>query len=149
MFGVRTGEPGTRVDLTEELRRVEGALAIAPGPLSAAAAGTLIATGLEQAPSAGFAAACRPRALATLPRGRADARPAGGGRGAHRRERRRGSRFAAAGVAGSIQGRLARLGEAKVAVARAVAVLEPNATPERLATLARLERRLRPRRRRG
>jgi DNA-binding NarL/FixJ family response regulator len=141
MLGVRTGEPGTRVDLTEELRRVDGALAIAPAPLSAAAAGALIAAGLEQAPSASFVAACH-RASAGNPFLAVELMRGLRAEGVVPTDENAGEAagFAAAGVTSSIQARLARLGETEVAVARAVAVLEPNATPERLATLAGLDR---------
>ncbi len=139
VLGVRTGEPETRADLAGELRRVDGALAIAPAPLSAAAAGELIAGGLNQVPSPGFAAACHrasagnPFLAVELARG---LRAEGVAPTDANAERALG--FAAAGVGTAIQARLARLGEAEVAVARAVAVLEPNATPERIAALAGL-----------
>lgn len=140
IFGARTGEPDIRVDLLEELRQVDGALGLAPAPLSAAAAGELIARGLEQAPSPGFAAACHrasagnPFLAVELTRGlRAE------GVAPTDENTDQAASFATAGVTSSIQARLARLGESEVAVARAVAVLEPNAAPERLAVLAQLE----------
>jgi len=140
IFGVRTGEPDARIDLLEELRQVDGALDLAPAPLSPTAAGELIARGLEQAPSPGFAAACHrasagnPFLAVELTRGlRAE------GVAPTDENTDQAASFATAGVTSSIQARLARLGESEVAVARAVAVLEPNATPERLAVLAQLE----------
>ena len=140
VLGMRSGEPETRADLAGELRRVDGALAVAPAPLSAAAAGELIASGLDQVPSPSFAAACHrasagnPFLAVELARGlRAEGVSPTDANAAQA------TGFAAAGVSAAIQTRLARLGEAEVAVARAVAVLEPNATPERIAALAQLE----------
>ena len=137
---MRTGEPGAQIDLIEELRRAEGAQPLTPEPLSEAAAGELIAIQLDRSPTPRFAAACHrasagnPFLAVELLRGLRAEQVEPTDAGAERVES-----FATTGVTHSIQARLARLGEAEVEVARAVSVLEPNARPERVATLAQLE----------
>lgn len=136
---VRTGEPGEHEALLDELRREPGAEAIEPTPLSAAAVASLAATETGQAPSDGFATACReatagnPFLLVELLRALDLERVDGGESDAERL-----ATVAAAGASRTILARLARLGEDPVAVARAVAVLEPNAGARRIAALSGL-----------
>jgi DNA-binding CsgD family transcriptional regulator len=136
---VRSGEAGECAALLEELRREPAARAIVPPPLSAAGAATLIAAG-GRPPSPEFAAACcrasggNPLFLVELLRGLDDIDPSSVDAGSERL-----ADLAAAGVSGSILGRLGQLGENSIAVARAVAVLEPNAEARRIASLTGLE----------
>lgn len=127
LLTVRSGEPGVREDLLDELRR-EAAESIQPPPLSAAAAAALVAseTGGKRARGDGEAlreaTGGNPFLLGELARALAGAGPEGASEGGDEL-----AAVAAAGVGDSIRARLTRLGEAAVEVARAVAVLEPNA----------------------
>ncbi len=125
---VRSGEPGGHEAPLDELRGERIAASIEPPPLSAAAAVSLIASEVGAQPSEEFAAACRDSTagnpfllvelLRSLEQGQVDA--VGGGTA-------RLAEVAGGGVSRSILARLGRLGEHSIAVARAVAVLEPNA----------------------
>ena len=138
LLTVRTGEPGSPDELLDELRREAGDL-IEPPPLSLGAAAALVAdeTGIESTPQ--FAGACRevtagnPFLLGELAR-------ALNASGLDWQEENVEclAEVAAAGVSNSIRARLARLGENSIGVARAVAVLEPNAEPRLIAPLAEL-----------
>ncbi len=137
--GVRTGEPGFHEELLDELRREAPERLIEPSPLTAEAAATLVTgeTGIESTPR--FAQACceatagNPFLMAEL------ARALGSAELDHSEESVEClTKAAAAGVSHSIRTRLVRLGEQSIAVARAVAVLEPNGTPRLVAALAGL-----------
>lgn len=136
---VRTGEPGGHEALLDELRREPLAVTVEPSPLSAAATATLVAEETGSEPAEGFAVACReatagnPFLLVELLRALDSERI-----GADRYDPARLSEVAAAGVSSMILIRLARLGEDAVAVARAVAVLEPHAEARRIAALCDL-----------
>ncbi len=137
LLTIRSGEPDAPVALTDELRAIDGSVAIDPAPLSAVAATELIASGLGQDPGERFVEACRragagnPFLTVELVRGlRAE------GLAPIDENSARVDGFAAEGVTRTIQARLARLGTVEVEVARAIAVLEPNATLERVAALA-------------
>jgi DNA-binding CsgD family transcriptional regulator/tetratricopeptide (TPR) repeat protein len=125
---VRSGEPGGHEEPLDELRGEPIAESIDPPPLSAGATASLIATEVGAQPSEKFAAACRnstagnpfllTELLRSLEPGQIDAAE----------DNTTGlAEIAAGGVSRSILTRLARLGEHSIAVARAVAVLEPNA----------------------
>ncbi|HEX3040543.1 MAG TPA: AAA family ATPase [Solirubrobacterales bacterium] len=137
---VRCGEPGGHEPMLDELRRETGALALSPAPLSPAAATVLLARMTDAEPEDGLAAACceatagNPflmvellRALDSEQDGKAVAAP-------------RLAEVAARGMSRTVLTRLARLGDEAVAVARAVAVLEPHAEGRRIATLSGLGR---------
>ncbi len=136
---VRSGEPGEHEDPLDELRGESIAESIEPPPLSAAAAMTLIAAEVGTRPSGKFAAACRdstagnPFLLAELLRSLEPESIEGVDDGSARL-----AEIAGAGVSRSILVRLARLGEHSIAVARAVAVLEPNAEARLIAELCEL-----------
>ena len=137
--GVRSGEPGGHEEPLNELRGEPIAESIDPPPLSAAAATTLIAAEVGAQPSEKFAAACRnstagnPFLLAELLRSLGPGSLDAGGDGSARL-----AEIAAAGVSRSILVRLTRLGEHSIAVARAVAVLEPNAEARLVGELCEL-----------
>jgi DNA-binding CsgD family transcriptional regulator/tetratricopeptide (TPR) repeat protein len=139
LVAVRTGEPGTHEDLLAELRREAAGLVIAPRPLSVAATAALVVeeTGAESGER--LAAAYReatggnPFLLAELARALGEAELAPGEEGVECL-----GRVASAGVASSIRARLSRLGEAAIEVAKAVAVLEPNAESRAVTALAGL-----------
>lgn len=138
-LAVRTGEPGEHEALLDELRRERRARAIAPSPLSAAAAATLAATEVGRRPNERFAAACcdatagNPFLLVELLRALDPGAMDGGSGDAERL-----AEVAAAGAARAILGRLERLGEHAADVARAVAVLEPNAEARLITALSGL-----------
>jgi DNA-binding CsgD family transcriptional regulator len=135
----RTGEPGGHESLLDALRREPGALTLEPSPLSLAAVEALVAAEAGRALGDGIAAACReatagnPFLLVELMRSLDLRQVDGGGEDAERL-----SELAAAGASRAILARLAPLGEHAVAVARAVAVLEPNAEGSRIAALSGL-----------
>ncbi len=137
---VRTGEPGEHEALLDELRREPAALTVRPSPLSAAAAAALLEAAAGCAPKDGFAAACRdatagnPFLMIELLHA-LDLERVEGGREV---DASRLAEVAAAGAARAILARLGRLGEEAVAVARAVAVLEPHAEAPRIAVLSGL-----------
>lgn len=136
---VRTGESGGHEELLDELRREPGTCLIEPRPLSTSATATLIAGETGEPADDGFAAACQEATagnpfllvelLRSLDQARAGPEPADADRLAE---------IAAAGASRSILTRLARLGERSTAVARAVAVLEPNADSGPIAQLSDL-----------
>lgn len=136
---VRSGEPGEHEPLLDELRHEPAALIVRPAPLSPAAAGVLVAAQMGEASGDGFATACceatagNPFLLVELLRGldpeRIDGSP---GDSSHLAE------VAAAGASRTILARLERLGEEAIAVARAVAILEPHAEGRRVAALSDL-----------
>lgn len=136
---VRTGEPGSPQSLLDELRREPCVRSIAPGPLTEVAAAELAGRELGATPSASFVTACRratagnPFLIVELLRALAAEEIAPSDENVDRLEP-----IAAAGVGRSILIRLARLGEAAADVARAVAILEPNAEPEHVGALAGL-----------
>lgn len=136
-LAVRTGEPGEHEPLLDELRREPGAVRVEPPPLSAAAVAELIGTGAEGAPRDDLAAAARratggnPFLLLELLRALDLERLQGEPLDADRL-----ARLAGPGASRAILSRLRRLGEGAVAVARAVAILEPNAAAGRVAALA-------------
>ena len=139
LVAVRTGEPGEHEPLLDELRREPGAVTIEPPPLSTAAVGDLIAAEANGAAVGGLAAAARhatggnPFLLLQLLRA-LDLEQLDG----ERVDADRLSRLAGSGASRAILTRLNRLGENAVAVARAVAVLEPNAGARRIAALSGL-----------
>jgi DNA-binding CsgD family transcriptional regulator len=137
---VRSGEPGDHEAPLDELRGERIAETIEPLPLSTGAAARLIANELGAHPSDEFALACRDstagnpfllvellRALGPDRAGEVD------GDGTSRL-----AEIAAEGVSRSILTRLARLGEHSVVVARAVAILEPNAEARPIGDLCQL-----------
>jgi len=138
-LAVRTGEPGEHEPLLDELRREPGAPMVEPGPLSAGAAAELAAREAGRRPSEDFAAGCceatagNPFLLVELLHGIESGMAEDGECGAERL-----AELAAAGASRSILTRLARLGERSTAVARAVAVLEPNAEARLVAALTGL-----------
>jgi DNA-binding CsgD family transcriptional regulator len=136
---IRTGEPGPADELLDELRREPGVGLIVPEPLTSAAASQLAGSELGEKPTQKFAAACHrasagnPFLIVELLRALAAENVAPSDESADRLEG-----IAAAGVSRSILARLARLGDPAVEVARAIAVLEPNAEIEHVAALAGL-----------
>lgn len=137
--GVRSGEPGVHEELLDELRREAPERLIEPSPLSTRAAAALVASEIGAESTELLAEACReatagnPFLLAELARALKAAELDQGEASVECL-----TKAAAAGVSQSIQTRLARLGEAAVSVARAVAVLEPNGVPRLVAQLAGL-----------
>jgi DNA-binding CsgD family transcriptional regulator len=137
---VRTGEPGAADGLFDQLRGEPIATRMTPPPLSAVAASSMIAAGTGTQPSARVADACQtatagnPLLLVELLRGLQAEGTAPSDENAGRL-----AELAAAGLSDSILARLRRLGEGAVQAAEAVAVLEPNATPGRVAALAGME----------
>jgi predicted ATPase len=140
MLTVRTGEPGEHLDLLGELRHEPAGRAIRPLPLSTRAAATLLATEVGGLPTDLFAETCcratagNPFLLVELLRvlEAEDIEPT-----AENAERL--TQAAAANVSRSILTRLGRLGEHAIEVARAAAVLEPNAELRLVASLAGLQ----------
>jgi DNA-binding CsgD family transcriptional regulator len=136
---VRTGEPGEHEALLNELRREPAAQSVEPSPLSAAAAATLVEGEVGRQPSERFALACcdatagNPFLLVELLRAIDP-----GEMGTAEADAERLAEVAAAGTSRSILSRLARLGDHSTAVARAVAVLEPNAEARLIAALTTL-----------
>lgn len=136
---VRTGEPGEHESLLDELRREPVALTVRPSPLSSAAATALVEARVGCAPEDGFAAACceatagNPFLMVELLRALDHERIEGG-----RADASRLAEVAAAGASRTILARLGRLGERAIAVARAVAVLEPHAEARRICGLSDL-----------
>jgi DNA-binding NarL/FixJ family response regulator len=136
---VRTGEPDAPERLLDELRGEPGCSVIVPSPLSATAAAALVSDEVGCRPSEAFARACcratagNPFLLVQLMRALevedADLDEADASRLAE---------IAAAGASRSILVRLARLGAHATDVARAAAVLEPNAEARLIAALAGL-----------
>lgn len=137
---VRTGERGEHAGPLGELRREPAARSITPRPLSAGAAAAMISAGSGQGATPSLAEACRkatagnPLLLVELLRS-LDADGAGPGI----EDPEQLARLVARGVSGSILARLERLGESSIEVARAVAILEPNAELRRIAALAELD----------
>ncbi|MGB7589135.1 MAG: AAA family ATPase [Solirubrobacterales bacterium] len=136
---VRTGEPGTHVGLLDELRREPAGRTITPRPLSDEAAATLVAGETGRRPSNRFAETCC-RAAAGNPFLLVELLRALGSEGLEPTDENaeRLTQVAAADVSGSILTRLGRLGQPAVEVARAVAILEPNAEIRLIAALAGL-----------
>ncbi len=138
---VRTGESGGHEELLDELRREPGTCLIEPRSLSASATAALIAGEIGEQTSNRFATACLEATagnpfllvelLRSLDQERTDPQLADADRLAE---------IAATGASRSILTRLARLGERSTAVARAVAILEPNADPGPVAQLSGLPR---------
>ena len=138
---VRTGDPGEPVQLLDEIRRESRGRTIEPPPLSIAAATALVEAEVGHELTQRFAESCReatagnPFLLAELARTISPEELNRGDEGIDRL-----GELAAAGVSRSILTRLARLGERSVQVARAVAVLEPNAELRLIADLTGLAR---------
>ncbi len=138
-FTVRTGEPGGHEELLDQLRGQPTASSIEPAPLSVQATCDLTAAEVGARPSEQFASACRdatagnPFLLVQLLRSLDGAQPDSA---ADRTEEL--VEKATAGISRSILSRLGKLGEHSVAVARAVAVLEPNAETRLVGELAGL-----------
>jgi len=138
-FTVRKGEPGEHEPLLDELRRQPGVVTIEPTPLSVPAVGELIAAEFEAVAAEGLPIAARQATggnpflllelLQALDRELLDGR---------RVDVDRLAELAGSGASRAILVRLTRLGEDAVAVARAVAVLEPNAEAGRIAALSGL-----------
>ena len=141
LLTVRTGDPGEPVKLLDEIRRECGGRMIEPPPLSAAAAAAMVGSQVGHEPTQRFAESCcdatagNPFLLAELARALAPGEAEEGGEGAERL-----SELAAAGVSRSILTRLGQLGGNAAEVARAVAILEPNADLRLLASVADLSR---------
>lgn len=135
----RDHEPGAEEQLLEELSAGPFAHDLVPAPLSGEATGAVIADVLGEAPDAAFSAVCHevtggsPLLVREVGRAAAEA-------GLHGREseRDRVASLGAAGVAGTVRRRLALLGPAPEAVARAVAILGPGAPVGDLAQVAAL-----------
>jgi DNA-binding CsgD family transcriptional regulator/tetratricopeptide (TPR) repeat protein len=138
-LAVRTGEAGERVELLDALRREPDSRLIVPPPLSAAATAALVAAELGHPPSEHFTEACR-GATAGNPFLLIEMLRALGSEGVEPSDENteRLARLAGAGVSRSILARLGQLGGESVAVAGAVAVLEPNAEVRPIAALAGL-----------
>jgi len=138
-FTVRTGEPGGHEELLDQLRGQPTASSIEPAPLSVQATVALTAAEVGSLPSEQFAGACReatagnPFLLVELLRSLADEQLDSTADDSGPLVEK-----AAAGISRSILARLAKLGEHSVAVARAVAVLEPNAETRLVGELAGL-----------
>lgn len=136
---VRTGETGGHVALLDELRREPDSRLIVPPPLSAAAVTALVADELGRRPSDRFTTACceattgNPFLLLEMLRALESEHAEPSDENAERL-----TRIAAAGVSRAILARLGQLGEESVEVARAVAVLEPNAEVRLIAALSGL-----------
>lgn len=136
---VRGGEPGEHEALLDALRCEPGVRAIVPSALTREATAELIAGEAGCEPSRGFTAACceatagNPFLMTELLRalGSAGIEPGDDVAGQL-------AELVASGVARPILARLARLGENATAVARAAAVLEPNAEAHRIAALCDL-----------
>lgn len=139
LLTVRTGDPGEPVQLLDEIRRECGGRMIEPPPLSVSAAAALVESEVGHELTQRFAESCceatagNPFLLAELARAIAPEELGRGDEGIDRL-----GELAAAGVSRSILTRLARLGERSVEVARAVAVLEPNAELRLIAGLTGL-----------
>lgn len=139
LLTVRTGEPGSPDDLLDELRHEARERRLEPRPLSVGAVAALVSaeTGLEEAgPLAEVcheATAGNPFLLAELSRALDASDVDLSDEGV-----RCLGEVAAEGVAASIRARLERLGGSSTSVARAVAMLEPNAEPPLVAGLAEL-----------
>lgn len=138
-FTVRTGEPGWHEELLDQLRRQPMASLIEPAPLSVQATGDLAAAEVGSRPSEQLAGTCceatagNPFLLVELLRS-LDGKQLGSiadDSGALVEK-------AAASISRSILARLTKLGEHSIAVARAVAVLEPKAEARLIAELADL-----------
>lgn len=137
---VRTGESGEHLDLLSDLRREPAGHTIRPLPLSAQAAATLLAAEVGGRPTDLFAETCcratagNPFLLVELLRvlNTEDLEPTD-------ENAERLTQAAAADVSRSILTRLGRLGEHAIDVARAAAVLEPNAELRLVASLAGLQ----------
>jgi DNA-binding NarL/FixJ family response regulator len=138
-FTVRTGEPGGHEELLDQFRSQPTASLIEPAPLSVQATGDLTAAEVGSRPSEQFASTCceatagNPFLLVELLRSldgkQLDSTADDDGALVEK---------AAASISRSILARLTKLGEHSVAVARAVAVLEPNAEARLIAELADL-----------
>jgi len=139
-IGVRVGELDAHDDLLDELRRESRYGWLRPAPLGADAVGQLVARELGASPASEFVEACRYASagnpfllLETLRALAAEGvAPADG-------EAERVEGVAAAGASSSILLRLGRLGDDAGAVARATAVLEPNAQLRWIAALSGLD----------
>jgi DNA-binding CsgD family transcriptional regulator len=138
-FTVRTGEPGGHEELLDQLRSQPTASLIEPAPLSVQATRDLTAAEVGARPSAQFAGACR-EATAGNPFLLVQLLRALDGPQLDSAADRTGELVekATAGISRSILSRLGKLGEHSVAVARAVAVLEPNAETRLVSELAGL-----------
>ncbi|HVY97465.1 MAG TPA: AAA family ATPase, partial [Solirubrobacterales bacterium] len=134
---VRTGVEGDQAGALRELRRQPDAVTIEPPPLSPAGVATLLSRRQGRAAGDAFASACReatagnPLLLLELLRSLELDRLEPGDASVERL-----AELAAAGISGSILGRLEQLGPDAVAVARAVAILEPNAELRHVAAFA-------------
>jgi DNA-binding NarL/FixJ family response regulator len=138
-LAVRTGEPGEHVDLLGGLRREPAGRTIRPRALSSQAAATLLSTEIGGRPTDLFAETCC-RATAGNPFLLVELLRALDTEGLEPTDENveRLTQVAAADVSGSILSRLGRLEKHAVDVARAVAVLEPNAEIRLVAALARM-----------
>lgn len=136
-LSVRTGEPGEHEALLDELRRQPGGKLVLPPPLSAAATATLVANSADRQPSEGFAEACH-RATAGNPFLLGELLQALSSEGTEPTNENAGrlADLAAGGVSRSVLARLARVGDDATDVARAVALLEPDAEARLVAALA-------------
>jgi DNA-binding NarL/FixJ family response regulator len=138
-FTVRTGEPGEHMDLLGELRREPAGRTIRPRPLSSDAAATLLAAEVDSRPTDLFVETCcrvtagNPFLLVELLSALESENLSPTDENADRL-----TQVAAADVSHSILGRLGRLGGHAIDVARAAAVLEPNAEIRLVAALAGL-----------
>jgi DNA-binding CsgD family transcriptional regulator len=134
---VRRGEPDAPERLLDELRGEPGCSILVPAPLSPAAASALVSGEAGRPADEAFASACcsatagNPFLLVQLLRALEVE-----GMDLPEADVDRLAEIAAAGASRSILARLGRLGEHATAVARAVAVLEPNAEVRLIASLA-------------
>ena len=136
---VRTGEPGEHLDLLGELRREPVGRTVRPPALSAEATATLLAAEVGEQPTDLFIETCC-RATAGNPFLLVELLRALDSEGLEPTDENaeRLTQVAAADVSRSILSRLGRLDGHAVEVARAVAVLEPNAEVRLVAALADL-----------
>jgi DNA-binding CsgD family transcriptional regulator len=137
-IGIRVGEPGAHDELIDELRREAHRGWLRPRPLGAGGVAKLVARELGDDPADGVANACH-AASAGNPFLVGEMLRAIASDGAVPTDGDLAESVATAGVAQSILLRLVRLGDDALDTARAVAVLEPNATPRPVAALAGLD----------
>lgn len=137
---LRPSEPGAEAELLAALAAGPAAQTLHPAPLSADAAGQVLAAGLERAPEPAFVAACadatggNPLLLRAVAREAAD-------RGLHGRagEARELAALGAAGLRAVVERRLSGLGSDAGRLARAAAVLGDRRTLDDLAAVAELD----------
>lgn len=139
-IGVRPFEPGSAGELLAALEAEPAARVLRLAPLSESGTEAVVRSRLSSAPAPGFAPACHRASggnpqlirelLAALAAEGVDPTPSGADHVAELRADR---------IAASVLARLARLGEPAVELARAVAVLGGDASPDLAAELAEID----------